>query len=42
MPKQWTIGRHEALRELISFCYVFSIFLVLFVGNEYYFAFLME
>ncbi len=44
MPKQWTVGHCEALMALLSFCYVFSIFLCcfLFVGDELYFVFFME
>jgi hypothetical protein len=44
VPKQSTIGHHEGLRALLSFCYVFSIFLCcfLFAGDEFYFVFFME
>jgi hypothetical protein len=44
VPKQWTIDHHEALKALLSFCYVFFIFLCcfLFAGDELYFVFFME
>ncbi len=44
MPKHWTNGHHEALRALLSFCYVFPIFLCcfLFASDELYFVFFME
>jgi hypothetical protein len=44
VPKQWTVGHHEALRALLSFCGVFSIFLccLLFAGDELCFAVFME
>jgi hypothetical protein len=40
VPKQWIIGHHEALRVLLSFCYVFFVFLfgLLFVGDEFCFV----
>jgi hypothetical protein len=44
VPKQWTFDHHEVLRALLSFYYVFSIFLccLLFVGDEFRFVFFME
>jgi hypothetical protein len=44
VPKQWTVGHHEALSVLLSFYDVFSIFLccLLFVGDVLCFAIFVE